>query len=310
MTKNKQKLIIALKTIVIFFLLGWYLFWLLKPINLTFIDLGRHLKNGEIFVSSFLNLDFDILHNLWKTNFYSFSNSDFPFINHHWGSGVVFYLVYIFSGFKGLHLFYLLLSLLVFLIFYYLAISKGGFRVASTISFFIIPILASRAEIRPEIFSYLFVGLFILILDLYQTKKISSRWLFVLPIIGLFWVNLHIYFFLAPFLISLWLIYDFYIADNSKSKKLLFILGVTLFSLLINPFGLKILLYPFLIFENYGYRVMENQTVLFLYNLNVFTPYIYLFFNTSKVTFSQPYTVFFLCVFRRNILWSRGFSCS
>jgi len=41
--------------------------------------LGRHIKNGELV----LNGDFGIL----KSNFYSYTEPDFPVINHHWGGG-------------------------------------------------------------------------------------------------------------------------------------------------------------------------------------------------------------------------------
>src|SRR3990167_1644700 len=56
-------------------------------------DIGRHLKVGEI---------------IWqtgevpRTNLFSFTEPDFPFINHHWLSEVTFYGVYNLGGFTGL----------------------------------------------------------------------------------------------------------------------------------------------------------------------------------------------------------------
>jgi hypothetical protein len=73
-----------------------YAGFLTHPTNLTDSDLGRHLKNGEIFIRNGL-----IAH----SNLYSYTQPDYPFINHHWGSGVVFYLVESIAGFQGLSIF-------------------------------------------------------------------------------------------------------------------------------------------------------------------------------------------------------------
>src|SRR5262249_23586842 len=65
-------------------LLAAYGFYLAHQVNLTVGDLGRHLKNGQLFIESG-----------WipKINLYSYVYPDYPFINHHWGSGVLFYAV-------------------------------------------------------------------------------------------------------------------------------------------------------------------------------------------------------------------------
>ena len=46
-------------------------------------DLGRHLKLGEIIVQQ---------KNIPKTNLFSYTYPDFPFINHHWLSEVIFFI--------------------------------------------------------------------------------------------------------------------------------------------------------------------------------------------------------------------------
>ncbi len=73
-----NKVIIAL----IFILAGVLFFHSLTSIN---ADIGRHIKLGEI---------------IWQTgtvpkvNLLSFTAPDYPFINHHWLSEVIFYKVY------------------------------------------------------------------------------------------------------------------------------------------------------------------------------------------------------------------------
>ena len=38
--------------------------------------------------------------------FFSYTNPDFPFINHHLGSGILFYIIFLILGFGGLSLLY------------------------------------------------------------------------------------------------------------------------------------------------------------------------------------------------------------
>jgi len=97
---------------VIALLLCWYSLFLLRDINLVTADLGRHLKNGELFFQNF---------QVPSVNLYSYTYPDFTFINHHWGSGVVFFLIEKFFGLAGLSFFFISLSLLTFWIFFRLA---------------------------------------------------------------------------------------------------------------------------------------------------------------------------------------------
>src|SRR5438128_2309762 len=69
-------------------LIVWYAITSAEVIDLTNggIDLGRHLKNGELLLSPAAS---QILH----TNFYSYTQPDLKFVNHHWLAGIVFYAV-------------------------------------------------------------------------------------------------------------------------------------------------------------------------------------------------------------------------
>ena len=64
------------------------------PINLTAVDIGRHIKNGELILSGNSEV-------LYK-NFYSFTYPDYPFINHHWFFGVISYGIARMSGFEAM----------------------------------------------------------------------------------------------------------------------------------------------------------------------------------------------------------------
>ena len=77
---NKKKVQIA----VLILLMSWYGLFFMEKIDLTTSDLGRHIKNGEMILDG----QFGVL----NTNFYSYTEPDYEFTNHHWGSGVIFYL--------------------------------------------------------------------------------------------------------------------------------------------------------------------------------------------------------------------------
>lgn len=243
-----------------------------QKINLVTADLGRHLKNGEIFFDDF---------KIPRTNLYSFTYPDFPFLNHHWGGGVIFFAVYKIAGFAGISILFVLLTLAAFFLFFHIAWRYSRFEIACLAALIALPVIAARTEIRPEVFSYFFAAIFFWILINFRAKKIDQKWLLLLPIIELFWVNIHIYFFLGPFLVGLFLLENlidkyfrraFIAATVSDIKKLAIFLFLTGTVTLINPAFIKGALYPLKIFNNYGYRLFENQSVSFITNLISYPP--------------------------------------
>src|SRR3989338_59337 len=133
------------KTAITLVLLIFFALALAGPVNFVTADLGRHIKNGELFLTS---------HLIPQTNFYSYAHSDYPFVNHHWGTGVIFYLLYQGFGFAGFSWFLIIISLATFLLFFNIAVRNSRFEIAAFVFVITIPLLVSRVEIRPELFSY------------------------------------------------------------------------------------------------------------------------------------------------------------
>ncbi len=292
----------VIKLIILVILLSFYAFFLFHEIDLTTADLGRHIKNGEMILTK----NFDVLYK----NFYSYTNPDYPFVNHHWLSGVVFFLLFkFFGGIKAVHFLYIILSLFTFYFFFYIARKESGFKIAALGSIFLIPLIAARSEIRPEAFSYFFAGLFFLILWKFKKGEISYRWLFILPLLEVFWVNFHIYFILGLFLIGIFFLESLYFKNLRKNSSILGgILALSSCATFLNPFGAKGALFPFRIFENYGYKIAENQSVYFLINWGYKNPnlllfiivfivlslsFVFVFFKNRK-SFSYLYFLIFL----------------
>jgi len=248
------------RALITLFLLAWYGFWLASPVVFTTGDLGRHLKNGEIIISSIGGQS--QLKALLHTNFYSSTFADFPFINHHWGAGVIFYIIWSLAGFNGLTLFYSALGAPTFLIFFRVALDRAGWKIAAPLAFFLVPLIAERVEVRPEGFSYFFAALFFLLLTRYNQGRIRFRTLlFVLPLLQIIWVNFHIYFVFGLAIIALFGAEQFLTQPDrlAQIKKFAALFLLTAAVGLINPSGLNGLLYPLHIFQNYGIGVTENQ---------------------------------------------------
>ncbi len=252
-----------LKIFALLILIAWFSIFFLQKIDLVDSDLGRFIKNGQ----DLFNGNFKVL----RTNFYSFTYPNYPFINHHWATGAVFYLIWKLGGFSLLHFFGIILVLITFFIFFKIAESLSNFKIAFFLSIILIPLISYRKEVRPELFSYFFSAIFFLILWKNRARLISKKWLLVLPLIEFFWVNLHIYFFLGISILGAFLLEKIILSIKEKKwqiNELLIILTFSLLAILFNPSGVRGALYPLNIYNNYGYRVLEEQPVWFLESLS------------------------------------------
>ncbi|MBI2430826.1 MAG: hypothetical protein HYV39_02320 [Candidatus Levybacteria bacterium] len=232
----------------------------LHPISAITQDLGRHLLTGEIILKTF---------SVPKTNLFSYTYPDFTFINHHWLSEVIFYLTYQIAGFNGLLIFTILIVTVAFaLVFFFSLKQKGGIFAITIVSILYLRVLFERTDVRPEIFSFLFLSVFIMIL--YKYREHYTKWIFLLPFLELLWVNTHIYFPIGIAILGLFFI-DLIIKHrkNLRSRYIgifAVILLLSTFVTILNPNGISGALYPFRVFQNYGYAIEENQTVFFLWN--------------------------------------------
>lgn len=245
-----------------------------QQIEFTSLDLGRHLANGrEIWDDT----------GLLFRNFYSYTEPDFRFINHHWLAGVIYFGLYLVGGFQLLSVFNILSLLAIFSLAFRLATKQAGFYFAAALAGPAIFMLSQRTEIRPEIFSYLFI---ILAWTLIERAKEEGDLRRLRPLIFLFaiWANIHIYFFIglaliafqaaASFLQPSWRALwsgsgagEIWLAGWRRAAPWVRYLLYAVLASLINPNTWRGLLYPFNILREYGYEIAENKTVFFLENL-------------------------------------------
>ncbi|RJQ38458.1 hypothetical protein C4559_01575 [Candidatus Microgenomates bacterium] len=232
----------------------------LHPISAFTQDLGRHLIMGEIILKTF---------SVPNVNLFSYTYPNFPFINSHWFSEVIFYLIFKLFSSNGLSLLTLITVLSSFYLIFKVSLKKAHIIPISIISLLYFRVLFERTDIRPEIFSFLFLSIFITIL--YKNRKNFTRWIFILPFIELIWVNTHIYFPIGIAVLGLFFIDGIIINRKKIYCRYIGISLVTLaassFAALLNPNFINGALYPFHVFQNYGYQIEENQNIFFLESL-------------------------------------------
>ncbi len=230
------------------------------PITAFTQDLGRHLLMGQQIL---------INHSVPSINLLSYTYPTFPFINHHYLSEVLFYLFYGLAGENGLLLLMTSIVVIAFgLVFFYSA-KKARIIPTSLLSFFYLRVLFERTDIRPEMFGYLLLSIFLV--SLYHYRENYTKWILLLIPLELLWVQLHISFIIGIVVLGLFFIDN--VLNNRKklyNPSTLLLLFVVVFSTLVtllNPNGIIGALYPFHIFQNYGYTVEENQTIFLLESL-------------------------------------------
>ncbi|MBU0534915.1 glycosyltransferase family 39 protein [Patescibacteria group bacterium] len=255
------------KLLLFLLLLSCFSILFVRKINLATADIGRHIKNGEVLLTT---------GKIVSTNFYSYTQPDLKVVNHHWLSGVIFFLVYKAFGFSGLSFFYAILSGLAVYLLYLISKKQVGGDIAFFVVMLLLPLMSYRVEVRPEVFSVLFICIYLYLLFGYIRNEINFKYLLLfIASTQLFWVNLHIFFIVGPFLIALFIFALFITHNVKRAKKLLPVLFLSIAVCFINPFGINGVLEPLTILRTYGYRIYENQPLLFVQGYNPSMIYYY-----------------------------------
>ena len=117
-----------------------------------------------------------------------------------------------------------------------------------------------RNQVRPEMFTYFGITLYIFLLQKYQTTH-NIKYFYLLPIYQFFWVNAHIYFVFGLGLIGLYWLANIINQQTKTASTLFKVGGLSALACLANPQGYGIFFHPFTILQDYGYTVAENQSV-------------------------------------------------
>jgi hypothetical protein len=215
-------------------------------------DFFWHLSTGKYIVEN---------HTVPSADVFGFVTEGMKWIPFEWLWDVTAYTLFNIGGFTAM---YVLNSIVLILIFYFFLsiFKKYGIPIHYTAFYFLIAALTLRYrfELKPNMFSYLFlVLLFKLILD-YKYFNSGIKKLFYIPVIFLFWANMHMGVFSGYLLFFLFVIYEFYELIISSKKKedeetrknrkknfliLSAVFVVSVAAALINPNGINTYIYSY-----------------------------------------------------------------
>jgi len=254
-------------------------------------DLGMHLKLGQIIWQT---------HSVPKINLVSYSNTNFPFINHHWLFEVLIYLGSITIGFESLLIIKVILLLAITAIVLLLT-KQTKSALFFPVAYIFLHLLRERTDLRPEVLSFLFTVITLYILEAFEKK--NSKLVYLLPLISLIWVNTHIYFPVGIFIEIIFvadLLFRKYKFKEKVQDKLITLSLVTFASIVctfINPNFIAGALYPFTVFNNYGVTITENQTVFTLQRIDFVDPNFLFFYLSAFILLGSIYISFWYTKF-------------
>lgn len=174
--------------------------------------------------------------NILRNDFLSYGSTH-EFIDHEWGSSVIFYIVQKLSGDVGIFIFKsLMIFATLYIIIRIIKLKKPYIKLNFLFFFFALQAISYNifSTIRCQTFSFFFFALYIYILE--KSKK-NHRILWCLPVLNVVWANMHGGFSLGLILI---LIYALGEALNKKPCRCYFItFFISTLTTLINPYGIK-----------------------------------------------------------------------
>lgn len=225
--------------------------------------------------------------------------NNLDFIYQSWETGVIFYLIHKYFGLYGM-LFFVIIILIIITYFYYklcMLVSNKNKMLSTIVTIVTMSLLANTfITTRPQIFTYLNLILVLYIMELYA-KTNNKKNLLILPIISLIQINMHgmfffmLFIFMLPYIVNA-LKFNF---KNSNQKKydlkpIVLIMIIMLLTGLINPYGIKNILY---VFTSYGQKIL-NETIIELVPLSFSSSY-------DKIIIFIIFLVYFLYFKSKNI---------
>lgn len=177
---------------------------------------------------------------VFKHDIFAYTPTKNLWVDHEWGSGVVFYfLSHYFGDFGLLFLKFFIIFFIFIFIFNNNQLKKEKNTCAYSIIYYLFSIYAMMPgfvnTIRSQSFTYFFFAMWFYLLNLVREGK--NRILFIFPLLMLIWANLH-----GGFLAGIGLLLIYAIAEAVNKRefvKYLWTLLACFTATLINPYGFK-----------------------------------------------------------------------
>ena len=221
-----------------------------------------------------INIDFDFFarlivgksffqtNSLFNNEFYSYGTTH-EFIDHEWGSSLIFYLLQNYLGDTGLFFAKsIIIFLTLFIIIKIIKLEKSDAKLHFLFFFFAIQSISYNifSTIRCQSFSFFFFVFYLYILK-YAKKNNNYKILWTLPVLNIIWANLHGGFAIGLILIFLFAVGEF--LNKDKFKPYLVTLFVCLLTTLINPYGIEYIYFIFDALSLNRIHITEWQSAFF-----------------------------------------------
>jgi len=199
-----------------------------------FVDLGYHLRAGELSVTQGHWIDQDV---------FTSTFAGAPWLNQNWLAQLVLFGVWELGGLNGLIVLNTLLFTAGFAILFRLCASRaGGIRPAAIASAVLLLPVVFNTAVRPQSFSWLLMAVVLLILEESQRRP---RLAILLPGIFALWANLHGAFVVAFGFLAIELIAAFpggrRKPELNRRGRLLLVAGtLSALAALVNPWGWRV----------------------------------------------------------------------
>lgn len=191
-------------------------------------DLWGHLKYGQ---------DTYEAKALVRQDIYSYSSYGAPWVNHEWLAELIFYVIFKFSGSKGLLIFKFLVGLIIlFIIYKSVARNTKSLLLQTVVILYSLLCIGDAFALRPHIFTYLFLTMEVALIINFEHSA-NPKWLYALPVIFLFWCNLHGGFIAGMGILLLYTLFKAF--QKEITKRLLFTCLLSVAATFINPYGVS-----------------------------------------------------------------------
>lgn len=201
-------------------------------------DFWWHLKIGEIIVET---------GSIPDTNMFGWTlDVNQPFTYGAWLGEVLLYLLYRWGGLELVTFTRTILQgLTCALVGWEAKRRSGSWRIASLAVILGFAMTMNNLIVRPQMWSWVPFALYLLLLNRYSAGQLNQKWLFLCPVIMVFWVNAHGAFVLGGVLLGMFFTAELFKQLLSKAesrtwrktKWLAIIILLTLMAVMVNPKG-------------------------------------------------------------------------